>query len=368
MDDEPLALLNMENLLKEFESIEVVKTYTMVKDLLSEGPTLDVDVAFLDVEMPDMNGLEIAQLLKNWNKNIFIVFVTAYRDYAVEAFEIQSFDYLLKPILKSRLKIVINRIQELFHQANSDPTLKQKSSLTINCFGEFSVFYEDKVIHWRTVKTKELFVFLFLNLNSYVPRDTIIDSLWNNTDYKKAKIQLHTTVSFLRKTLSSCGYLDVIEYINGCYILKLKDFQCDAYDLEIILNNKLETGIIDIEKAEKFIKNYQGEYMATLAYPWTISEINVKNKQVFQLLDYMADYYSETKDIKNRERILHLILELNPYSDTTVQQLIQHYIEINDRVSIIRIYNNFKRTLLADLNVLPNQETTRLFNEIVKYD
>ncbi len=75
---------------------------------------MNIQVAFLDVEMPGMNGLEIAQLLKQWHNNIYIVFVTAYRDYAVQAFEIQSLDYLLKPISKSRLETTINRIQELF--------------------------------------------------------------------------------------------------------------------------------------------------------------------------------------------------------------------------------------------------------------
>lgn len=113
-DDEPLALLNMEKKLKEFDSVEVVKAFSTIKDLLDEAPTLDYHVAFLDVEMPGMDGLQIAQILKEWKKNVCIVFVTAYRDYAVQAFEINSLDYLLKPISKSRLEMTINRIHELF--------------------------------------------------------------------------------------------------------------------------------------------------------------------------------------------------------------------------------------------------------------
>lgn len=61
-DDEPLALLNMEKKLEEFNSVEVVKAYSTINDLLDEAPTLDFHVAFLDVEMPGMNGLEVAQL------------------------------------------------------------------------------------------------------------------------------------------------------------------------------------------------------------------------------------------------------------------------------------------------------------------
>ncbi|WP_241774601.1 MULTISPECIES: response regulator [Lysinibacillus] len=366
MDDEPLALINMEKKLKEFNSIEVIKSFTTAKDLLAEGPSLDFQVAFLDVEMPGMNGLEIARLLKEWNKNVYIVFVTAYRDYAVQAFEIHSLDYLLKPISKARLETTINRIQELLHlEKNSTPTLiRNKPALTIQCFGGFVVLHDDKAVHWRTVKTKELFSFLFSNLNSLVPRDSIIDALWSETEYKKARVQLHTTVSYLRTTLSALGYLEVIQHANGCYILQLEDFQCDAHDLEHILNRKMETGKLDIETAEALIQNYQGEYMATLDYPWITSKANFMNNQFTLLLHDLVEHYTAINDVKKREHILLLTIEHNPYSDKTIQQLIKHYIDVDNRANAVKIYNNFKRTLIADLGILPEHETTELFNAI----
>ncbi|WP_230875046.1 response regulator [Lysinibacillus cavernae] len=368
MDDEQLALINIAKHLNKFKDIEVIGTFTTVKDLLTEGPTLDFQVAFLDVEMPGMNGLEVAQLLKTWDKNICIVFVTAYRDYAVQAFDVPSLDYLLKPISKSRLEMTINRVQELFQtEIKSVPTQPhQKPSLMIKCFGEFVVSYDEKAIHWRTIKTKELFAFLFIQLHMPVPRDTIIDTLWSDTEYKKARVQLHTTVSYLRTTLSTYGYLDVVEYTNGSYMLKLDDFQCDAHDLEYILNNKAETGRLAIEKAEELIQNYQGEFMATLDYSWTASKANLMNKQFTQLLDELNHYYTKNQDVKSRERSLLLALELNPYSDKTIQQLIMHYSEIGNRAESIKIYHSFKSTLLSELNVSPSQETIDLFQTVLQ--
>jgi len=366
MDDEPLALINMEKKLEEFDSIEVIKTFTTVKELMAEGPNLSFQVAFLDIEMPGMNGLEVAQLLQEWNPNIFIVFVTAYRDYAIQAFEIHSLDYLLKPISKARLETTINRIQALFHlEKKSLPVLdQQKSLLTIQCFGGFVVSYDEKTVLWRTVKTKELFAFLFSNLNSLIPRDTIIDALWTETDYKKARVQLHTTVSYLRTTLSTIGYVDVIQYANGCYILQLEDFQCDAYDLEQILNEKMESGKLNIEKAEVLVQKYQGEYMATLDYPWIISKSNFMNNQFTLLLHDLLVHYTAINDVKKREHVLLLALEHNPYSDKTIQQLMQHYIDIDNRASAVKTYNKFRHTLLTDLEILPNQETMELFNAL----
>ncbi|MCL1697968.1 response regulator [Lysinibacillus sp. Bpr_S20] len=365
MDDEPLALVNMEKKLKEFNSIEVVKSFTTVKDLLAEGPRLDFQVAFLDVEMPGMNGLEVAQLLKEWNKNIFIVFVTAYRDYAVQAFEINSIDYLLKPISKTRLETTINRIQDLHLENKSIPIqIQNKPVLTIQCFGGFVVLHNNKAVHWRTLKTKELFAFLFSNLNNHVPRDTIIDALWADTEVKKARVQLHTTVSYLRTTLSALGYSEVIQYANGCYILQLEDFQCDAHELEHILNAKSETGKISIERAEALIQSYQGDYMASLDYPWMTSKASFMNNKFTLLLHDLVEHYTAIHDVKKREQILLLTIEHNPYSDKTIQQLMKHYIEVDNRASAVKVYHNFKNTLLADLDILPKQETTELFNAI----
>lgn len=61
-------------------------------------------VAFLDIEMVGISGLDLAELIQAWNRDIHIVFVTAYRDYAVQAFELASIDYLLKPVFKFPIK------------------------------------------------------------------------------------------------------------------------------------------------------------------------------------------------------------------------------------------------------------------------
>ncbi|MFJ7648714.1 response regulator [Lysinibacillus sp. NPDC097279] len=365
-DDEPLALLNMEKKLEEFNSVEVVKAYSTINDLLDEAPTLDFHVAFLDVEMPGMNGLEVAQLLKKWKKNVLIVFVTAYRDYAVQAFEINTLDYLLKPISKSRLETTINRIHEFFQL--EIPITKQvqqiEPSLSIHCLGGFTVFHNKNIVHWRTVKTKELFAFLLSNLNSHIPRDTIIDALWAETEYKKARVQLHTTISYLRTTLSSLGYFNVLQYANGCYILQMENFHSDVMELEQLLKDKETFGELDVEKSELFIQNYHGEYMATLDYSWIHSKANFIHNQLTLLLSYLVEHYTAKHNAKKREQTLLLMIEYNPYSDNTMQQLIQHYIEEDNRANAVRVYNTFKKNLYTDLGILPNQETISLYASI----
>lgn len=367
-DDEPLALLNMEKKLEEFDSVEVVKAFSTIKDLLDEAPTLDYQVAFLDVEMPGMDGLQVAQILKEWKKNVCIVFVTAYRDYAVQAFEINSLDYLLKPISKSRLEMTINRIHELFQLEIALPTQVQHNepSLSIQCLGGFTVLHNKNIVHWRTVKTKELFAFLLSNLNSHVPRDTIIDALWAETEYKKARVQLHTTVSYLRTTLSALGYFNVLQYVNGCYILQLDNFQSDVLELEHLLKHKEEVGELDVERAEAFIQNSHGEYMATLDYSWIHSKSNFIHNQITLLLNYLVEHYKTTNNVEKRERTLLVMLEYNPYSDKIIQELLQLYIEEDNRANAVKVYKDFKNVLFTDLDISPNQETIELYATIAQ--
>src|SRR5699024_5530195 len=98
IDDEPIILDFLTIQLKKIKNIEIVGAYTKSDEGLEQVLTNDVDIVFLDIRMPEMTGMEIASEILNHKPNIFIVFVTAYEHYAVEAFEMEAVDYLLKPI------------------------------------------------------------------------------------------------------------------------------------------------------------------------------------------------------------------------------------------------------------------------------
>ncbi|MEG0258328.1 MAG: response regulator [Lysinibacillus sp.] len=367
VDDEPLSLLRMERILNEFNTIEVVKSFLNTTELLNERQSLDFQVAFLDIEMPGLNGLELAETLKLWNPNIYIVFVTAYRDYAVQAFDVQSIDYLLKPISKSRLAITVDRITERIQLEHrnlpSSPPIAP--SLKIKCFGGFTVYHNDKIINWRTVKTKELFAFLFSNLYNQVHRDTILNTIWAETEHQKARVQLHTTISYLRTILNSIGYDNVVRYANGSYILQLEDFESDVLVLEQLLQSIKEHDELNMDKVESFIQEYSGSYMDNMDYSWVAIKASFFNNQFAILLDYLVVKYSATRDLKKREETLLLTLQLNPYSDQTLQKLMQHYIEADNRTEAVKVFLVFQKNLLTDLGILPDLETMALFKSIM---
>jgi len=114
-------------------------------------------------------------------------------------------------------------------------------------------------VYWRTVKTKEL----------------------------------PTHYSFLfRTTLAALGYLNVVQYVNGYYILQLDHFHCDVLELEQLLKEKEEFGKLAVEKAEVFIQNYKGEFMATFDYAWIHRKSNYIHNQLTLLLSYLVEHYT----------------------------------------------------------------------------
>lgn len=110
IDDEPLALGIVKSYCEELGGIEVIGTFTNPlesMELFQEG---NVDLVFLDIEMPQITGIEFVKTLE---KRPFFIFTTAYPQYAIEGFELNAVDYLVKPIPFPRFVKSINRVKEL---------------------------------------------------------------------------------------------------------------------------------------------------------------------------------------------------------------------------------------------------------------
>jgi len=110
-DDEPRARQFMEKLLGEQDGIEVVATARGGLEALQRIAQQRPDVAFLDIQMPDLSGLEVARHLRGAGQP-HVVFVTAYDKYAVEAFELAALDYVLKPVQRDRLTETVRRLKD----------------------------------------------------------------------------------------------------------------------------------------------------------------------------------------------------------------------------------------------------------------
>ena len=368
VDDEQLALRHLETQLLKTGRVEVVGKFSNATDVLKEMKNLDFDVAFLDIEMPGLSGLDLADLIIDWNSDVFIVFATAYREYAVQAFELDSIDYLLKPIMLERLEKTTARIQDQLQIRNSE---KEKvpmriESLTIDCFKEFNVLHNGTPVKWKTVKVKELFAYFFMHLNHSIQRDMLIETLWPDVDYQRAKIQLHTAMSYLRKLLDELGHSNAITFSSGSYTLKLEGFESDIHQLEAISKNEHVITSDNLGLIEKVIQQYDGDYMEDSDYEWATTKAQEIRQKLLNLLQMLVDYFDRQQNVHQKQKYLQQLVALNPYSEHATQQLMQHYVAIGNRGEAVRVYHEIKSILIEDLGILPDQSTTQLYDSILQ--
>ncbi|WP_096087387.1 LytR/AlgR family response regulator transcription factor [Agaribacterium haliotis] len=111
VDDEPLARRGMRVRLQQYQDLVVIAEAGSGRSALEEINKHQPDLVFLDIAMPGMNGMQLVQQLLKQQQLPAIVFVTAYNDYAIEAFEANALDYLLKPVNEQRLEQCINKLR-----------------------------------------------------------------------------------------------------------------------------------------------------------------------------------------------------------------------------------------------------------------
>ena len=120
LDDEPLALDWLQNFAAKIPSIDLQKTFTDPEAAAKHLRKFPVDLLFLDIQMPDISGIDF---YKSLAQNVMVIFTTAHSEYAVEGFNLSAVDYLLKPYEFKRFEQAVQRAQEYYnfiHQKSSD--------------------------------------------------------------------------------------------------------------------------------------------------------------------------------------------------------------------------------------------------------
>jgi DNA-binding LytR/AlgR family response regulator len=130
IDDEPLARDEMETLIREVSSLEVLKKFSNALKAIEYLANNEVDLLFLDIEMPGLNGVDFAARIPG---KCLTIFTTAYPQYAFRSYELDAIDYLLKPIDKARLEKAIRKA-DIYNKLLSDDTEKNTVEANTNDF------------------------------------------------------------------------------------------------------------------------------------------------------------------------------------------------------------------------------------------
>jgi DNA-binding LytR/AlgR family response regulator len=136
-DDERPARMFLKNLLLTFESVEIVGEAENGVEAVEIIKETKPDLALLDLQMPEASGLEVVKLLRK-NQLPLIAFVTAHDEFAIQAFEVNAVDYLLKPVDKQRLNETLQRASERLEQADFRSVEADKLKNTLETYAEIS--------------------------------------------------------------------------------------------------------------------------------------------------------------------------------------------------------------------------------------
>lgn len=226
VDDEWYSLIEICDLAEKTGIMSVEGRFQNGADALREASRIHPQAAFIDIEMPEMDGLTFAEKLLETDPDIKIVFITGWNQYAVAAFELNAFDYMMKPVNKVHFEKMAQRLQEELTGRKS----LQTAALTIHCFGKFETLENGSPIIWSRAKAEELFAMLVLNANTFIHKDIILKSLWPDCERRKALPILQTSACRIRNVLSSCAESVRLTYADGKYGLFLPtDVACDYF-------------------------------------------------------------------------------------------------------------------------------------------
>ena len=128
-------------LCEQIPEVEIVKTFNNPEKLLNEIPNLDFDLLITDIEMPGIDGLHLANLVQHK----MVVFCTAYKDYAADAFTIDAVDYITKPVKLERLQKAILKAFERYNNVNN-----AKRFLQLNTDKGKRLLYYNQILHIKT--------------------------------------------------------------------------------------------------------------------------------------------------------------------------------------------------------------------------
>ncbi len=223
VDDEQSALQALERAIKQVIKDANVKYFQFSDEALAYAKENIVDVAFLDIEMNEMNGLLLAKHLKDIDGKVNIIFITGYSRYAMEAFTLRASGYVMKPFDS---KQIAKELENLRY-----PALCNNKGIRIQCFGNFEIFVEGIPLVFSRSKTKELLAYLVNRGGAWCKKNEIIAKIWEEReDSKSLQVQYRQLVADLIATLNTAGFADIILRRRGELAIVTDKCNCDYFD------------------------------------------------------------------------------------------------------------------------------------------
>jgi two-component SAPR family response regulator len=355
IDDEILGIALLRMYIGRFDQLELIGEYTDAREALDAVKTKQPDAIFLDIEMPHMNGIEFANQLNAFNDSIQIVFVTAYKNYALSAFNVNAVHYLLKPISEADMIFTINRLFK--NQTLKKQAQPENVEFSIEVFGGFKVYgsHEDNVVQWPTKKVKEIFSYFVCHRNKELDKWRLCEILWPESNRDKAEHNLHSTISRLKQALKDVGLENILSRNKSTYSCNLDQFSCELWEFDDFL---LKNPLIDknnVYQYEAILERTGDELFAQDDYIWAREFQENWNERHISCLRNLIDYFSTNGFSNKVETYAKMLLDKDPYDEQTIYLLMNEYGQKGKQKEVIQLFQQYASLLKEELNLEPSR-------------
>lgn len=320
VDDETNNVCEIDNMIQRYGKAAEVICFTNPIEALEASKNEIFDVAFLDIQMPVISGIELAQQIAGYHPNIKIIFITAYNHYATEAFEVNAVDYLLKPLRYERFEKTFNK---LFTKKGDKAFDDEK--LFIKVFGDVTIAYGNNKIKWNRPKAYELFSYLLLRKSTKVHKEIICEDLWPELDGKRALANLQVTMSRLRRDLACLKKEQIfIEYNRHYYIMYVGEAWFDLDEFILLSQSS------DVESMQRALSIYCGELFDQESWKWLLEFKEYYRKKYEEFTLNLIKYYYEAEDWHAIIQIVEAYILKGLPDDMISQYYLDAIHELND--------------------------------------
>jgi two-component SAPR family response regulator len=349
VDDEQPCLNELEWQLRKYPDIEVAGAFTDPFGVMAAVAENRPDAVFLDIDMPRGSGLELTLKIQAQRPGVIIIFVTAYAQYALEAFRAFPLDFLLKPVKEARLDETIKHLRAqhaLFHASAPDNRIR------IRCFGAFELLAGQEA-KWGTRRVRELFLFLIDRRGAAPARDEMLGALFGGQSDKSTANNLYMTIYRLRSLLSALDPKG--EYISMAdnYSLTIKPGICDYTDfMSFARDNAVITGK-NAPEAARVLSLFRGPYLGNELYEWAAESARELEAEYERIALGLAGCHAAAGRVPEAENTLTALLSRNPLSSEGYEALLNLYISGDKQAAFRERYEQYARMLKKELRVRP---------------
>lgn len=247
VDDNRTSLDKITGLIKKLKPDADCYSFDSALSALAKAREEEIDVAFLDINMPELSGIELGKYLIELNPYINIIFLTEHKEYAFEAMQLHASGYIYKPEINKRVSAELDSLRY--------PEIRKKyKRVFAQTFGNFELFVDGEPVTFKYNRTKEIVAVLINNRGAQTSNGELIASLWEDDgDPEKKLSYLCNLRQDLQNTFKKLKLDGIIIKQRGSMAIAKDKIECDLFDW------------LDKKKESKY--QYLGDYMNQYSWP-----------------------------------------------------------------------------------------------------